>query len=811
MLKHSATHNNTSRLWGRSAELNVLQRGWRAVRLDRQPRCFVVAGDTGIGKTALLNRFVALASEESSQVTVLRGFGQRVAPPYAPWAQALTALLSGSRTGQHAADHIAALMPLPPALRRTLVNPALQMSDDARTRQYMLFAEVRHLLARHGPLIVAFDEADDLDDVSLYLIRYLLQYDDLPLMLMLLVRDVSHIQEHLDGVVARRNRVLRLGPLGAIGLTELLNYMLAGQPDPVLIRKVQQESAGNPLFAEEYLSHLVRAGAVVADDKTDFLTFRPTPEVTRKLLSTDMASILMERLVPLSAAQRHILSVAGLIGPVFDAATLSEVLGGEPCDEALQVAQAHDIIQPTLPAGHFIFRPPELSEMLVGDLMATDRRIIHERAAAVLCRRDAPPAHIARHYSAAGQHVVAASYFEQAGAIAAEGNAFNAAARAYRSALSVRETVSAYEALGRIYREQGRGAESVAMYQQALRLAWASGKPLAGARLLNELALVYWLYDQYDLARQAIDDVLRVPQLEPLLAADALSLRGMVTWLTGHLDDALTDCEAACDRLAPDATCTTAAAVYDRLALVRISLGHTTAAETAGEHALALRREARHFWGQAYSLVTLARLKIIEGQYEVAISRLKAAETMFQHIQSYDGLLAVYTFLGQALLWHGEVEAALARLELAARLAEDIGKRTAYGLANIHTLRGHAWLRLGNIDGAAQAARQSLRISRTAGTREALADGRLLQAITLAARTGRAADARVDAVFATAIAGYSEIGALPGKLRAQVAHAAWLAHSGRAVQSSELKAAADAAALTLGVRVPDCFFAPVYA
>jgi len=254
---------------GRGEILTQLERALRAVDEDGGARGVVVGGPSGMGKTELVERFVASAPATS---TVLRSRCHlHEAVPF----QALDAIVDElSRTLLGAAEDelpsvdgacVAAITQLFPVLLRV---PSLRAADSqglaaeahARWRQgASALSTLLHWLARRGPLLLWIDDAQWGDRDSAQLLREALRARPAAPVLVLLTTRNEESSTFIDEVFlddhceVERIELKRLDSAETRTLaTALLGVAQEPSPDQVdTIESIVVESAGVPFLAGE--------------------------------------------------------------------------------------------------------------------------------------------------------------------------------------------------------------------------------------------------------------------------------------------------------------------------------------------------------------------------------------------------------------------------------------------------------------------------------------------------------------------------------------------------------------------------------
>ncbi len=363
------------RLVGRETEQQALAQAW-ALR-----QVFVVIGDAGIGKSRLVSDFIA---GESGVVAVKARAGDAALPDalLARLVRALLAAYPQALAPARRAD-LALLLPelgapaeVAGAARRVLLQRALEA----------LLAEA----SRAGLRALVIDDLHAADDASLEMLRAWLEADALASLSWGFAQrpeggcGLAALRAQLDD--AQRSREVRLGPLDAAQLAQLVASLGVPELDPQrLAPALLRHCGGNPLFAIETLRDLVLGGGAGTAEGL------PRP--------AGVTALVERRLQQLSVPALRLARVAALAGEGFDAQLAAAVLEVHPLDLAepwreLEIAQvirdggfAHDLI----------------FEAIRASVPAPIASLLHDRIARHLVSRAAEPARIAPHWAGAGR------------------------------------------------------------------------------------------------------------------------------------------------------------------------------------------------------------------------------------------------------------------------------------------------------------------------------------------------------------------------------------------------------------------------
>jgi DNA-binding SARP family transcriptional activator len=353
---------------GRDAELDQLRRHLATVR-PGDARLVIVAGEPGIGKTALATRFAALAHREGASVLLGR-CDEETRPPYQPFVEALRHVIADLPTSElrsHLRRDSSNLLRLVPSLADRLPGLSEPAPGDPDTERYRLFEAVAGFLtslsAAH-PLLLVLEDLHWADPPSLLLLRHLARYSDgLQLLTVGTCRSSELGRGHpLSEAVAdlRRDDLVAELPLAGLDENEVAALVAAaGNTRPALAGAISRASDGNPLYVREIVRHLAETG---------------TEEVR---IPTSVKDVISHRLARLPEHTLAALALAAVVGREFGLDLLGRVSGESDADllEDLEPAAAAGIVAEVPEAvdrwafSHFLVR-----ETLSGT-MSTSRRV----------------------------------------------------------------------------------------------------------------------------------------------------------------------------------------------------------------------------------------------------------------------------------------------------------------------------------------------------------------------------------------------------------------------------------------------------
>jgi DNA-binding NarL/FixJ family response regulator len=578
---------------------------------------FLVAGEGGVGKTALVES--ALAEDGG---LVLRGAAdQRAVRPYAP----LVAALRGYQRA--VPDGLAGSGPLSRHL--ALLLPELG-APPADTDQATLFEAVANLfeqIARQRPIVVFLDDLQWVDAATAEL---LLQLDRTleaaPVLVLGAYRSDEVARGHqlrrVRSELRRRRRLqeLPVEPLGPLDTAELAARVLGARPGDRLARALYDRTQGVPFFIEELAVALATAGRLA----TAAGTVELGPEETLPLPDTIKETVLL-RTERLSPAGRHTLEIAAAAGLRFDLELLAALGGADGIDEAIQRGF---LVEADQQGG---FRHALIREAVYDDTPWTRRRSYHRRLAEELKRRGAAPEAVAEQWLAAGERDRARPSLLAAAERSCQVHAYRDAARAVSRAIELwpegedeDDRLAALELLGRCAQLHGDLAGAARAWEEVVEAGRARGQLGRLAELQQRLAGIYELQGAWDRALEA-----------RAAAAEAFAERGM-------------DLEAATERLAAASHLQSAANLTTALELVAdvgAAVERTGSVELRAR-ALSLEGQIRVKLGDSERGVELAReglaLALAHNLTEPAAEAYYRLASALEHASGYPEALDAY-------------------------------------------------------------------------------------------------------------------------------------------------------------------------
>jgi len=624
-----ANRMTSARFVGRAGQLAELEAALHDA-VDKRSSLVLVAGESGVGKSRLLDELTGRARERDALVLVgdcvELGEGEL---PYAPLIGALRPLL---RDGHPALDALPE--PLRAALTAVLPGLGNRVGNGRDASQSSVFEALLALLetlAEERLVLLAIEDLHWSDSSTRHFLSFLSRTlcGERILVVGTYRSDELHRRHPLRPLLAEltRDPDTRLVELPAFTreeLAEQLESILAAAPDAGLLERIWQRSEGNALFTEEIL-------AAGLDGRG------PLPPT--------LSDALMLRVEQLSPTAQDVLRWLSCQTSV-DHELLAEVTGldSDALLDALREATASHILEASA-EGTYAYRHALLREVVHDDLLPGERTRFHGVFARALEDRiegGNAGAHItaqaAHHWMAAGDQSAALAAAVRAGEAAERVDAYAEAHALFERALGLWDRVDDPEALAGSGRRDllMRAANAAdlgheigrfeALVKSALDMVDAQSEPEQAASMLTQLHRAQWELGRQDESIETLDRALALLDSceDTGERAELLARKSRARMLQSRNRDAI---EAGREALA------VARSVGDRnaemLALTSIGVSLAAAREVDEgvatlREALALVREHELIDHVGRATINLADVLHLDGRSEEALEVARA-------------------------------------------------------------------------------------------------------------------------------------------------------------------------------------------
>ena len=347
---------------GRSGPLQELHSAMGWVTAGRGAMV-CVSGESGIGKSTLVEEFIASLNINGHTCGVARGrCSERLqeGEAYLPIIEALDSLLhSGS------ADTVSRIMrTLSPSWFLELApvqqpdSAMIRLADAKATSQERLkreFLAFLQELCRHRPLLLFLEDVHWIDTSTVDLLAYVAaHFESLPLLLVLtyragemLERKNPLLQLKLDLEVRGFCRELSLRFLGK---EDVEAYLALEFPQHRLPHRfaefLWQRTEGNPLFMVDLVRDL-RDRKLIVLEQGRWILAQPIDEIGSDVPAS-VRSMIQRKIESLSEQDRKLLQAASVEGAQFHSSVLADVVSADPADveERLErIEQIHFFVQ----------------------------------------------------------------------------------------------------------------------------------------------------------------------------------------------------------------------------------------------------------------------------------------------------------------------------------------------------------------------------------------------------------------------------------------------------------------------------------
>ena len=769
--KESAQLASQVGLVGRASEIQALVESYAEVVSQGKSIFLAIAGEIGVGKTALVAAAMSRFRPDPVLIQVDCPFGMQEVP-YA----ALNDLLREAWGIDEDVPPEQAKQRVREQVRRVIKSPdrreaaieafeAIIAPDkratDVGDRSQRLLQAVRDFLtgvAQKAPTVLWIDSVQFADGpTSELLARLFLQPIQAPLLVIVCARPDTRIDPVLRGLLR-----IDLEELTDDDRRSLVEAHLGGAHVPPDVHTaIIHRAGGNPFFLKELLDALLERGVLRFEEGPERRIVRRTGAAFA--LPSTLEDVIAARIGELADRERTTLRWLAVVGAGVSPVEVGQLMGLD-ASESLQVLEERGLVV-RRPGGSLAFPSVIVRQVAYESIDAEDRGRLHKRVAQYLSglANKPPPARIARHFELAGEGVLAARAYREAGFLARSVYSNRDALRFFSRALAllpetsnerfelheVREQILrvlsmrsdqrveleqmraiaerardpkllaiAYDRLARHDLDIGRGLGVDALLRKALDAAISAGdraSEIEALRLLGHLRR-----DQGDTvgAVEALDRALIRAGNEPEhLAARGLTLanRGTLQWRAGNVSEAT---ESAAESIA----------IFRRLGLKGYqahalnSLGVALLSTGAFEDAIACIRASVVLDREAGDRIHVGRKVSNVGQiYAELGDTARAREFMERALYVFDraddagGRADTLSALAELMIEQvGDLDRAAELLDEARKVAERLDD--AYDLAHERIVRAEWHFARGDVARAESTAKEGVTHARAAAT-----------------------------------------------------------------------------------------------
>ena len=383
------------RIVGREAELSLLRDYLRSASRGERQVVFV-AGEPGIGKTALVDEFEHQAKIEVPAVRIARGQcieGYGGTEAYYPILEALGQLCASSAAAS-IVEILAAQAPTWlvqfPALLTERHREVLQREIVGSTRERMLreIGAAFDVIAARVPLLLVLEDLQWVDHSTVDALAMLARRRSMARLMLIIVNrsmdllPTDHPLNALmqDLLVHRLCQRIELKPLAG---AQVADYLRADSPESDLpkglVDIIHRRSGGNPLFMGATLDHLVQRGFIEKEQRS-WQVKVPLEEVDLGVPET-LRQMIEIQIGQLSAEEQRALEAASVQGVAFSPGICAAVINED--------AERYEILYDSMAHRRRIVRAAGAQQTPDG-LLSARSEFVHALYREVLYHRQPP-------------------------------------------------------------------------------------------------------------------------------------------------------------------------------------------------------------------------------------------------------------------------------------------------------------------------------------------------------------------------------------------------------------------------------------
>jgi len=387
---------------------------------------WLIEGQSGIGKTRLLDEIRTLALVEGARVA--RGqAGSEARGAFELWREPLRHLLLGVEIDDAEAGTLAALVPDVGAL---LGRPVAQQPVDPQAARAQMLGTIGAIFGRQrAPVLLILEDLHWAREALDVLRELAPRLPGLPVLIVGSFRgeEAPGLAQTVPGA-----HHLRLGPLARADIATLAESML-GTARTHVVDFLDRHTEGNVFF-------LVEAVRALAEETGSLEQVGESP-LPERLMTSGIETVVERRLEKLPEAVRPLLAFCAVAGRTLDQPLLEDVFGAARVAELFAAGTETAVLE--VSEARFRFAHDKFRERTLEALDPERRRAVHGEVAAAIERvhggDKAQAAALAYHYREAAQPEREAPFAALAGQAALEQGAYGDAARLLERAMALYE------------------------------------------------------------------------------------------------------------------------------------------------------------------------------------------------------------------------------------------------------------------------------------------------------------------------------------------------------------------------------------
>jgi DNA-binding SARP family transcriptional activator/tetratricopeptide (TPR) repeat protein len=245
---------------GRTVEHRILYEAWEGLRQGRPAHAFVL-GDSGIGKTTLVERLTTAAALEGANISRVQCYDLERDIPYSTLSGLICGLLDRPGISATPPEALAEIARTVPEVRRrfpSLPEPSDSQGETARILLTEAFHQMLTALVEEHPVILVVDDLHLADEASLTVLHLVMRRGRGQAIMVLLLARPGQLSHSPQAARLRESeslgiREIELTPLSGEESAELLTALVPSdqpQPSTSIRRTLLRAAGGFPMVLE---------------------------------------------------------------------------------------------------------------------------------------------------------------------------------------------------------------------------------------------------------------------------------------------------------------------------------------------------------------------------------------------------------------------------------------------------------------------------------------------------------------------------------------------------------------------------------
>lgn len=719
-LRPETESNLRTKFIGRQGECELLETYLEEAR-NGSGKLVLVTGESGIGKTRLVHHIGKKSVEEGFLFLTGRCISHQHADPYLPFIDALRHRLKNRKgSAAHEGELPIGIVTVDELNQGGYANglnddlplgllPVADANGDAgaidiQSQRDKMFNTISQLIidtSKEMPLLLFLDDLQWADSATLQLLFYVTRNITSSRVLIVCAYrpedlDISPGEVHPLTQTLRRMgqekmyQTIHLGKMGQDEIADIVKNILDVEQVPEgFLKKLYDESDGNPFFIEEVLKSLMDEGIIrrhahIWDAGVDLSSVR---------IPNSIKDVISHRIARMDEQTKKVLRFISVIGTSFQFDVLQRVTGisSEELLDILDHLIEIDIIHEDTTTSHeevFVFNHKQTRVVIYEAMSKSRLRVMHHKVGETLeelysTRLDDVVFQLARHFTMGKDFLKSYNYSRQAGEKAMRSFAFEDAIEYFESALRnlnfldhdsklniAEEKLVLTSKIGNLYYSLGDWSPAITHFTEALKTCKTLGNRSCEAETYLYLGHTERLRGNYHKAEEMYEKAL--PIFEELedhtgLAGGQRGL-GYVHWRKGENDDAVEH--------------------------YKESIGHSM--KTGDKH------------GMAKTHIELGNVYNNWGDHEKAMEYYMKSIPHLEEVGDYNELARAYNNMGDSYLRTHDYEKALESFEKCKVASEKIGNKNFVAWALFNSAEALAYM--GDYDKAEEFCNRAMKI-----------------------------------------------------------------------------------------------------